>query len=243
MVRCRPSTRTYRGQALVETALVLPILAVLMVMALDFGRVFFGWIALQNAARIGADFAATVPDAWDTPGEPTNRNRYVQLVEDDLEGINCTLADGGAIPDPNFEDIDGNGEADDDGDYAIVELHCEFALITPLAEGILGGPVAMAAHEEFPINVRHLQGVPPPPPPPPECIPPNLEVPDLVGLTMGNARDLWVGEGFDEDNFEPPVISTGPPSGRNVNKIVDSQDLDADDCVADDSTIHVTFIP
>ena len=228
---------------MVETALVLPILAVLMVMALDFGRVFFGWIALQNAARIGADFAATVPLAWDSPGEPQDRDRYVQLVQDDLEAINCTLADGGAIPDPVFEDSGGNGDVHDDGDYAVVELHCTFALITPLAEAILGGPVAMAAHEEFPINVRHVQGVPPAPSQPPGCTPPDLEVPDLVGLTMGDAKDLWEAEGFDEDNFQPPVIRTGPPSGRNVNKIVDTQSLAENACVADDSTITVTFIP
>ena len=146
---------------------MLPLLALLMVMALDFGRVFFGWIALQNAARIGADFAATVPLAWDTPGEPQDRDRYVQLVQDDLDAINCTLADGGAIPNPEFEDSDGNGKANDDGDYAIVDLRCTFELITPLAQAILGGPVPMAAHEEFPINVRHVQGLPPPPPPPP----------------------------------------------------------------------------
>jgi hypothetical protein len=205
-----------------------------MVMALDFGRVFFGWIALQNAARIGADFAATVPDAWDSPGEPTNRNRYVQLVEDDLDAINCTLANGGAIPDPTFEDIDGNGEADDDGDYAIVELHCEFALITPLAEGILGGPVAMAAHEEFPINVRHVQGVPPAPSQPPSCAPPNLEVPDLVGERMQDALDLWTDAGFATANFSPAV--TNP----NKNKDVLTQSIAEEACVPSNSSITVT---
>jgi TadE-like protein len=243
MVRFRLPERFPRGQALVETALVLPILAILMVMALDFGRVFFGWVALQNAARIGADFAATVPLAWDSPGSAPDRARYVQLVQDDLDGINCTLANGGAIPDPTFEDIDGNGEANDDGDYAIVELHCEFALITPLAQNILGGPVAMAAHEEFPVNVRHVQGIPPPPPPPPECTPPNVEMPELIGLTMGAARDLWVAEGFLQANFHPAVVSTGPPSGRNVNKIVLTQTIDENDCVPPSSNVTVTFAP
>jgi hypothetical protein len=223
---------------MVETALVLPILALLMVMALDFGRVFFGWIALQNAARIGADFAATVPDAWDSPGVASDRARYVAVVEDDLEGINCDLADGGAIPDPVFEDSGGNGDAKDDGDYAIVELHCSFPLITPLAEGILGGPVALAAHEEFPIHVRHVQGVPPAPSAPPECTGGNAEVPDLVGERMDDALDLWIEAGFDEDNFSPPV--DGPPPPRNDNKNVLTQSIDADECVPDDSSITVT---
>ena len=219
---------------MVETALVLPILAILMVMALDFGRVFFGWVALQNAARIGADFAATVPLAWDAPGSAPDRARYVQLVQDDLDAINCTLANGGAIPDPMFEDSDGNGQADDDGDYAIVELHCEFVLITPLAQNILGGPVAMLAHEEFPVNVRHVQGIPPPPPPPPECTPPNIEMPDLIDLRMQDALAAWVAEGFTAANFSPPV--TNP----NKNKHVLTQSIDENECVPPNASVVVT---
>ena len=57
-----PMAAHVRGQALVEFALVLPLLALLLVMALDFGRVFFGWVALQNAARIGANYAGHTPN-------------------------------------------------------------------------------------------------------------------------------------------------------------------------------------
>jgi hypothetical protein len=167
----------------------------------------------------------------------------VGLVEDDLEAINCELADGGAIPDPTFEDSGGNGDVHDDGDYAIVELNCSFGLITPLAEAILGGPVPMTAHEEFPIHLRIVQGIPPAPSAPPECPTGEIEVPDLLTLTMGEARDLWVDDGFEEANFNPAVIQTGPPSGRNVNKIVDSQSIEENECVPDDSSITVTFIP
>ena len=46
---------------------MLPILALLLVMAVDFGRVFFGWVALQNAARIGADYAASGPQRLGFP--------------------------------------------------------------------------------------------------------------------------------------------------------------------------------
>ena len=38
-----------RGQALVEFAFILPILVLLLLLAVDFGRVFFGWVALNNA--------------------------------------------------------------------------------------------------------------------------------------------------------------------------------------------------
>jgi Flp pilus assembly protein TadG len=42
------------GQAVLEFALVLPILLLLIVGALEFGRVFFAKIVLTNAAREGA---------------------------------------------------------------------------------------------------------------------------------------------------------------------------------------------
>src|SRR5688500_18506991 len=145
-LRFRRDTPSSRGQALVETALLLPVLALLLVLAIDFGRVFFGWVALQNAARVGADFAAGTASSWD--GMPsdgiseTNRDRYAELIEADIRAINCALA-GGTPPDPSFEDgidtvvpVDGDY---DDGDFAIVDLECSFSLITPLAESILGG--------------------------------------------------------------------------------------------------------
>ena len=49
---------------MVEFALILPLLALLLIMAIDFGRVFFGWIALQNATRIAADTASQRANAW-----------------------------------------------------------------------------------------------------------------------------------------------------------------------------------
>src|SRR6188508_1142773 len=59
----RPRTSAMRsGQSMVEFALVLPLLAFLMVMAIDFGRVFFTYIALENAAREAAAYGAVQPD-------------------------------------------------------------------------------------------------------------------------------------------------------------------------------------
>ena len=33
---------------MVEFALIMPLLVLLLVMAIDFGRVFFGWVALDD---------------------------------------------------------------------------------------------------------------------------------------------------------------------------------------------------
>jgi len=48
--RWRPHTR---GQAVVEFAIVLPVMVLLLVFAIDFGRVLFSWIEVMNAAREG----------------------------------------------------------------------------------------------------------------------------------------------------------------------------------------------
>jgi Flp pilus assembly protein TadG len=47
-----------RGQALAELAFVVPIFLLLLMVAVDFGRVFTTYIAVSNAAREGAFYAA-----------------------------------------------------------------------------------------------------------------------------------------------------------------------------------------
>ena len=55
-----PDTRTReRGQAMVETAIVIPILLVLMVGIFEVGRAYETWQVLTNAAREGARMSVT----------------------------------------------------------------------------------------------------------------------------------------------------------------------------------------
>ena len=56
--RLRPRSR---GQALVEFAIVLPVFLLLLVAAVDVGRVFFTYIDANNAAREGAAYGAANP--------------------------------------------------------------------------------------------------------------------------------------------------------------------------------------
>ena len=55
----RPQRR--RGQAVVEFALILPVFLFLVVMALDFGRLFFSYVQVNNAAREGANYGQGAP--------------------------------------------------------------------------------------------------------------------------------------------------------------------------------------
>ena len=57
----RPSRVRRRGQALVEFALIVPILLFILVIAIDFGRLFYLNIGIINGAREGAAYGADHP--------------------------------------------------------------------------------------------------------------------------------------------------------------------------------------
>jgi Flp pilus assembly protein TadG len=61
MVNRKRSTNPLKGQALVEVALMLPIMLLLILGAVDFGRLFMTKFILTNAAREGANYLAYYP--------------------------------------------------------------------------------------------------------------------------------------------------------------------------------------
>jgi hypothetical protein len=185
------------GQALVETAIMLPILLILLLGAIDFGRAFFGWVNLQQAVRVGANFAATHPNM--TPDE---RDRYVELIESDLAGLNCDLE--APVPNPTYTDRDLNPVANPTlGDYATLTLNCDFSPIIPLSDVFFGDPIAMAATSTFPIREGCIScPTPPPATPPPTPLQCRL-VPDMDGMSVAGARLAWESAGFKPANFTP----------------------------------------
>ena len=64
MSRVRARIRGEAGQAIIETALVLPLVLLLSVSVFEFGRAFQHWQILTNAAREGARLA-TLPNTTD----------------------------------------------------------------------------------------------------------------------------------------------------------------------------------
>ncbi len=55
--------RRERGQSLAEFAILLPLLLILTLGAIDYGRVYFAYVSVTNAARNGAQYASVSPDA------------------------------------------------------------------------------------------------------------------------------------------------------------------------------------
>jgi PKD repeat protein len=144
--------RRSRGQSIVEFALILPVMLLLVMFAIDFGRVYLGWVNLQNMTRVAANFAANNADAWVAPVDAATQARYRELVANDAQAINCTLPD--PIPDPVF------ASGVDLGDLAEVHLDCRFGIITPLIGVVLGDEVLVSAQSSFPIKGGIVGSVP-----------------------------------------------------------------------------------
>ncbi|MFN7998308.1 MAG: TadE/TadG family type IV pilus assembly protein [Bryobacteraceae bacterium] len=59
------------GQALIEFALLLPLLFLLIMNVVNFGSFIFSWIAVANAARAGADYLIMGAATINGPANPT----------------------------------------------------------------------------------------------------------------------------------------------------------------------------
>ena len=181
---------------------MLPILILVLLLALDFGRVFFGWVALQNAARIGANAAAAHPDHWSGGGSDAV---YYTKMAQDLQALNCNadfnndgVIDSSDLPAPAFVDpADSTAYPYDNGDEVTVTLQCDMSFLTPLVGALIGNPLRIQATSTFAVFGGVIEGVLPPPDPiPAGCIGVDKQVPNLVGRSVASARQAWTAAGF-----------------------------------------------
>jgi len=73
------------GLATVELALVLPLLMLIILGCVDFGRFAYTYIAVTNASRTGASFGALNP--FTTATQTTWTNEVRQKVVDDMSAF------------------------------------------------------------------------------------------------------------------------------------------------------------
>ncbi len=81
--RMRRHSRTEDGQAVVEFALVIPVLLLLLLGIIQFGNVFRDYIALTDAVRVGARQASvglSVPDVPPGNRETIIKNRVIKAA-------------------------------------------------------------------------------------------------------------------------------------------------------------------
>lgn len=130
----RPASR---GQALVELALILPVLMLLFASALDLGRLYYSQITINNAAKEGALEASRNPTSFDA-GQPCNAttNRVICLVINEAKGSFYSIGPGDVTlscspsPCPSTPNL---------GDTVTVKVTGKFTLVTPLLASFTGG--------------------------------------------------------------------------------------------------------
>ena len=141
----RPRTRreaaSRRGQAMVEFALLLPLVALFLVITVDFGRLYFSYIQITNAAREAAAFGAGQPTngagiqaraLQETNAQRQRGETAVTLTSScaDQSGatIACSTATGGVGP----------------GNTITVVITERFTFLTPLVNNFFGNNLVMS---------------------------------------------------------------------------------------------------
>jgi Flp pilus assembly protein TadG len=145
----RRRRRSSRGQSLVEFALVLPVLLILVLMAIDFGRLFSSWVTLNNAARVAANYAAANP--YEAFGAGSDYE--TQVNKEGFGSLNATCATAG-VPVPDFADtaVDTNTTKRNMGDVATVSISCNFKVLTPIISAVVGSSFPVSASSSFTIR-------------------------------------------------------------------------------------------
>lgn len=129
----------------------MPVLLLILMMGIDFGRIFLGWVNLNNTARIASNFAANNAPQM-AAGNPAAIAGYENLVRQDASATNCALPT--PLPPPTYPD------GTDLGDRAHVEITCRFSVFTPIISNILGSLVAVSASSDFPVRTGAIAGTP-----------------------------------------------------------------------------------
>jgi Flp pilus assembly protein TadG len=86
----------------IELALALPVLVLLLLAAADFGRLFYFWIAVNNAARAGAQYGS---ESLLNAANSTAMQNAATTDGSDIAGLTatasqcaCTPATGSTVP-------------------------------------------------------------------------------------------------------------------------------------------------
>ena len=133
-----------RGQSMVELALVLPLLVLMMLIAIDFGRIYFSYIQINNAAREGAKYAASAPSntALITTAASRETNAQAQSGESALvlSAPVCKNA-GGTVISCATATTGGSGP----GNTVTVRVAESFSFLTPIINNFWGNNFQMTA--------------------------------------------------------------------------------------------------
>lgn len=195
-----------RAQGLVEFALVLPILILMFLVVIDFGRLFMSYVTLNNAVRVAANFGSVAPGAF--TGTP-NTTEYDATLARETAALGCTIPPpGGGLTYP-IPTITGTGLAA----ISTAAMTCDFTLMTPFLTDFFGGPVQMAASASFPVRTGAIGDIGPGTIPPPGSPSAAFDFTAVTGGTINGGGN---------------VTGTAPVSVGAINKSQNGDTYDWD---------------
>jgi Flp pilus assembly protein TadG len=127
--KARRRFRAARGQSYVELALALPVLALILVVAADFGRLFYTYLEVINAARAGAQYGSnSVVTAANTAGMiAAAKQDGVNIPNLTVTANQCTCGTATASVPACSSNYCTN---DPQGNYVVVNAQASFSTIT-----------------------------------------------------------------------------------------------------------------
>ena len=158
-VRVRRGSRSHRcagtpsAQAVVEFAIILPIFLFLLLMAVDFGRMFFTYVQVSNAAREAANYGAVQPtDQAGMQARAVQEKNAQSQGEVALDPIVFVCKTPAGTP------ITCNAAAGAGGSSNIITVTVvqRFSFLTPLVTGFFGGPLRITSDASTAILVSAI---------------------------------------------------------------------------------------
>lgn len=106
-----------KGQAMVEFALLLPILLILLLGIIDFGWLFYNQLALNNSCREGARFAVV----------NTGKQNRVELIENKVNSVTPPQLKEDLVITPTWSNLVQPLQGD-----VTVKLDTQIVVLTPV---------------------------------------------------------------------------------------------------------------
>jgi len=118
--------KSEKGQSMVELALILPIIILILFGILEFGRIFYSYIVITNAAREGARVGAV--------GSPDS-----VIIERIREAAPLPHAESNL----SITKLEPHVDSRTPGIPLTVEVSYDVYLVTPILEDILPNPITL----------------------------------------------------------------------------------------------------
>jgi Flp pilus assembly protein TadG len=211
-------SRDKRGQALVELALIMPILMLLLLATIDLGRLFYSQITVTNSAREGAIEASINPTSYSNGACNATTNRVVCAATNESRNsfVTVAAADVSLTCTPSCTKAYGN--------RATVTVNGHFSLLTPLMWAFTGGPnvtLASTATADIVVTPTYVAATPTPTPSPTPTPTPNpsptpTPTPAPTPTPTPSCSLPFSGFTYTQQNKNKPVVVTSistPTSG------------------------------